>query len=225
MKNRNIQSIIDYCDGLTSNGAELSVTWNGGGDDGYFDVLLDGKPLDCDPELKEAIIDLIDDHLDYGSFAGDFSTEGSVVYHRGTKSFTGIDAYSDTDYTTKDCKIEFSVPEALWFDSIELELEVDRDMVQVNLRFIILNGPVVEMHEEWTSRIRELVEEQLNREIEDIENFASIMDSYRIERKNLTGDGLHLQYTIGELGYSYDNEDDKEIEIVLTDKLYEHDKA
>ncbi len=33
--------MIARCDELTEKGAELSITWDGGSDSGYFDMILD----------------------------------------------------------------------------------------------------------------------------------------------------------------------------------------
>jgi uncharacterized protein involved in tellurium resistance len=69
---------------LLSEGAkEIRVTWEGGNDEGSFSLYVDDKDIDIDWNKKDGSYDLIDyigDEIGYGSFAGDFNTNGEVVY-------------------------------------------------------------------------------------------------------------------------------------------------
>jgi hypothetical protein len=89
-------TMIELCDELTKDGKDLLIKWNGGNDDGYFEILLDGNQLDDEIDF-ESIENYVSNSLGYGSFAGDFSTNGELIYHRETKSFDGVDNYSTAE--------------------------------------------------------------------------------------------------------------------------------
>src|SRR5258708_21837055 len=66
MTNEENQLITNYCDQLTSTGKELSVTWNGGGDEGLVEIILDDDIIERDASIESLIEECVLEYLGYG---------------------------------------------------------------------------------------------------------------------------------------------------------------
>jgi hypothetical protein len=209
-------TMIEVCDELTKNGKSLIITWDGGNDDGWFEILLDGKligdEIDFDP-----IEAYITDQLGYGSFNGDYSTTGELIYNRETKSFEGIDTYSTSESDNYLCKIKVIVPDDIWFDQLDINIEMqdDDDEPNVASSFIISNGPRIDLHTEIENKIGKNIKKQVMKIQEGIRNFNSLYENVSIANREFSKRKDKLFFIIKKVGYSYDGCQDNNIQIQL----------
>lgn len=147
-----------YLDKLVKNGAkEIKVTWEGGNDDGCYNLFVDRDDIDFYDSKRNAeareLIDLIANKVGYGSFAGDFTASGELVYDVSTSDFVGEDSYEESvDYKYKFKEpLKVVIPKNLWFDIIDIEINGDPEDLEVAVQLSIMNGPVVTEHTEFES--------------------------------------------------------------------------
>ena len=163
------QTLKQWLDDLESKGHEVKVTWEGGNDDGSFNAYVDDKEIDTDGKTYGAIlIDIVADAIAYGSFAGDYSTNGELFYSKGELS--GTDNYSCSESACLELEqkdhIKISIPEYLWFDTINISTEGyhEDEGISVSVEFNITNGPVVDEHnsleEELSEKLRKTISYQ-----------------------------------------------------------------
>ena len=114
-------TLLEWCDKQDAEDKELSIGWEGGGDNGFAFFKLDGESIDN--EYTEILLDHIYNELDYGSWAGEFSASGEAVYSSTTKCFEGIDYCSNDNYIQYDCKIKIKIPKEFSFEEIVFESE------------------------------------------------------------------------------------------------------
>lgn len=129
----------EWADRLTAEGKELKMTWDGGGDSGWVDFLIDDESVTGeDAENAELLREYCYNVLDYGSWAGEFSASGECIYDPETGAFEGIDYYSEDDDVPCNVPIEVSIPADIWFDTMEATVQ-DMEM-EVEVDFVIKNG-------------------------------------------------------------------------------------
>jgi hypothetical protein len=198
-------TMIELCDELTKDGKNLVITWNGGNDDGYFEILLDGNQLNDEIDFNP-IEDYISNNLGYGSFAGDFSTTGELLYDRETKSFDGVDNYSTAESENYLCAIKVIVPDDIWFDQLDIYIEMENDEEEPNVApaFIIANGPRIDQHTEIESKIGETIKKQVMEVQEGISNFNSLYENITIAHREFSKRNHKLVFVIKKIEYSYD---------------------
>ena len=175
--------------------------------------------------MEKDIVELVDKYLGYGSFDGNFSTDGTVVYHRESKCFTGQDTCFETDYQLCNCAIEFSIPKDVWFDTLLIQVESDdfdsRMMITITLS--VHNGPYPEHFDALKSQLEPLLEQKFTQAVDHIDNFAGVWHNYTFPRKNsLDKDGM-LLFQINELDHYIDINQVKDICISLQDSPPEED--
>jgi hypothetical protein len=210
--------LIKWCDQQVKEGKELKIHWEGGGDSGWLYFTIDGETIsdksDCPREVEE-LIELMDDSLDYGSWAGEFSASGEAIYDEKTKSFEGTDYYGEDDTHYQECDIEIKVPKHLWFDAIEYNIE--DESINVDVAFIIRNGFLTEEHDKIADEIKEIINIGANETINDylqLENaleFRSIWQNDRIDRSSFKEEGDNLVYSIQEIHIGIHNTNDRGI--------------
>jgi hypothetical protein len=209
-------TMIELCDELTKDGKNLVISWNGGNDEGYFEMLLDGNRLDDEIDI-EPIEDYISKNLGYGSFAGDFSTTGELVYDRETKSFDGTDNYSTAESNNCECAIKVTVPGDIWFDQLEIYIEMENDDEEPNIAsaFIIANGPRIDQHTEIENIIAETIKKQVMEVQECISDFNSLYENITIAHREFRKRNDKLVFVIQKIEYSYDSYQENIIHIQL----------
>lgn len=219
MYKHDYKAMIAYCDEATKNGEKLSVTWDGGGDSGWFEMIQDGKKIDDPSGFLYAMYDYIAEYMGYGSFAGDYSTSGELVYDRKSKSFEGIDYYSDTSTDTHTCAIEIRIPNKVWFDRLELRIDAEGGIVEkdTSAQLIVLNGPHIHEHDYWEGEINYIVQEGIREASEEIEDICDINERITIEYDAFIPEGNELVFTVEQFQYSYNRNDERELTIYLTD--------
>jgi hypothetical protein len=217
------QKAKKYLTKLLSEGAkEIRITWEGGNDEGSFSLYVDGKDTDIDWNKKDGTYDLVDyigDEIGYGSFAGDFNTNGEVVYDVEEEAFIGNDSYEETqEFTYKFRKpLILTIPKDLWFDTVEVNVSGYEDDIDISVRLSITNGPVVQEHIDFESNSATAVEEVAKQLFDDVDEVRDLWISEPpIKREDLSVDKEGNPYhALTELIYSKYVEEDKEINIQL----------
>jgi hypothetical protein len=207
-----MKDLKERLDELVKEGNEIRVTWDGGNDSGTITVYVGDKELDYGDSLESEISGVIDDALDYGSWAGDFSAHGEVLYDSEQGAFVGEGEEITSDYTSTDCEIEVKVPKALNFDSITIEST--SDYTSITCRFNISNGPVFEEHIDLQREIEESIEHAVTSEISKLNcTVGSVYNDWVINRDEMKEVGDDLVYVIDSLGYEDKVSHSKEHEI------------
>jgi hypothetical protein len=215
--------LIKWCDQQVKEGKELKLHWEGGGDSGWVYFTIDDKQLsneaDSPKEVNE-LIELMYNHLDYGSWAGEFNASGEAVYDSEEKAFVGIDNYSEDDTYHQECEIKISVPKTLWFDFIEYNLEGEEP--SIDIAFIIRNGFLTDEHDETAKNIVSHLEQEISKEItkyqskyNDGQEYRNIWQNDRFPRSAFVEEGDDLVYTIEELNIGTYDTQEKEVYLEL----------
>ena len=173
-----IKDIITWCDKQVEEGKLLELCWEGGGDSGWVYFELDGE--NTDGEEISALVNMMYEELDYGSWAGEFSANGRAEYNTTTKCFDGIDYYSEDDWDTLTLAepIQVFIPKSLAFDSIAYQVTSSEDEeCSVDVSFNIINGFI-------TPELRELEKEMIEHvQLKITEAFDKIDVNYLNENK------------------------------------------
>lgn len=217
-------SITNWCDEQAEHG-KLTAGWDGGNDSGSYFIRLDGEELaylwsentDENPPPSQKLVNMLAAVSEYGSFAGDFSTDCELTYDPELKAFTGTDVYSETEDADKQGIITFKVRKDLWFDQVELTWNGNSDGPdECSADLTMLNGPEVSEHETEGKEIAN----QIHKQLEDFFDEKDNVDSYSewgkvISRSELVEEGDYLVGTITSIGYARYKNEDKEIYIQL----------
>lgn len=177
-KTISIQEIIAWCDKQVEDGKLLELCWDGGGDSGWAFFEIDGESAETEETI--ALVDMMYNELDYGSWAGEFTANGRAEYNTETKTFDGVDYYSEDEWETKTLEepIQLFIPKSLGFDSIEYQIGGSfEDDSTVDISFNIINGFI-------TPELR-LLEEEMSTHVKDVigEVFSKIDVNYFNEHK------------------------------------------
>lgn len=217
-KQISIKDVIAWCDKLTEEGKEIVLKWDGGGDSGWVYLEVDGEQS-SDMEA-EWLIDQMYAQLDYGSWAGEFSASGDAAYNAESKSFEGIDYYTETDSAAVAAEIEIRIPKRIYFDTLEIQTE-DQNC-ETSVEFSIRNGFDHPEAESFGKELAEKLSQQIydavfkNYSEDDIDSFWA---NYRMERNEFTEDGQDLVYMLTSAEFSLRTTEDKHVGIYLEDLL------
>ena len=180
-----------YLDLLLSVGAEeIKVTWEGGNDEGSFYVYIDGKDTDIDYTRKDGTYDLVDfiaDEIGYGSFAGDYNANGEVIYDVEQGAFIGEDdceMLQDYNYKFKK-PLVFPILKELWFDSVLVDISGYSEDMDISVRLSISNGPVFEEHMDFESNAVKVLEKEIYRLFDTIDEVRDVWYNQEFGRDNL----------------------------------------
>jgi len=215
------QSLIEWCDKQVAEGKKLEICWEGGGDSGWVYFQIDGKNIgdhDDSPEI-ETLINKMHDELDYGSWAGEFSANGSAVYDPESKAFVGTDSYSENESSEFKTDIKILIHKSLWFDSVSYSIEdedPDEQNIQTDFQFQIRNGFRTIEHDKVREQIIDVLvkeAERINDEYESVndEEFIGIWDHNEIQRSEFKVEGDYLVYDIHSISISIRSNIDKDI--------------
>ena len=209
-----------WADALVEQGIELKMTWDGGGDSGWVDFVVDKDDLtEEDNEMIDILRSYCDEELDYGSWAGEFSASGEAIYNSETKCFEGTDYYSEDDSISVDCDIEVKVPKDLWFDSIEIMIE--DEAVHVTSDIIVNNGFKIDGHNEAEEEINESVSDQVDDIIKSkcTHEYRSMWEEITLNRSDFVIEGDYAVAHINKISIGIYNSDEKEISINLNPEI------
>jgi hypothetical protein len=218
------QSLRQWLDDLESKGHEVKVRWEGGNDDGSFWASIDDVDIPTDnSNMGGVLIDVVADHIGYGSFAGDYSTNGELVYADG--EFSGADYYSASDSDSmsleRDQVIEVQIPEYLWFDSISIDTSgyLEEEDVNVNVSFNISNGPVVDEHVTLEEELSEVIRSLIVKRLDSLErsDITQVYNEWLFPfDEGVLSNGKRI-FFIDCIEFSYESGEDKQICIEITD--------
>lgn len=220
--------LIKWCDEQVAQGKELGIKWEGGGDSGWAYFTIDGDQVSDSEENGEIrqLTDLMYDELDYGSWAGEFSANGEAIYNTAEKAFVGTDYYSEEDTYNFDYPIKITVPESLWFDGLEYNMEGEEPHIDV--AFTVKNGFLTDEHTKIAEQVKEQLKEQVEKAIRaynQLENATEYHNIWQSEVLNRTDFKLvddKLVITIEELGIGTCATDEKGIYLELTTREDEY---
>jgi hypothetical protein len=214
-----IQEIIDWCDKQTAEGKEITLCWEGGGDSGWVYFEIDGTQ--AEGEEIEALVDMMYNELDYGSWAGEFSANGTATYDPATKCFEGIDYYSEDDWTntTFEEPFAFYIPGTYGFDSIEYNIEGNyEDDFRVEVTFNITNGFITPELQELESEMSEAIKEKLTEELKDKD--VNYFGTHKLaERHEMNTEKSSVIFQFDTIEYSVYQTEEKGITIDLKERL------
>lgn len=214
------QELIDYLDALVKEGKEVKLCWEGGGDSGWVWFEIDGDKVSERGNDKkiEALVDYMYDHLDYGSWAGEFSANGEASYNTEDKSFTGTDFYSEDHTLQHPSDIQIRIPKSLWFDRLEIQIQGEEP--DVDAVFHIKNGFLTNEHHDYISNfIKHLgkeIEEVINdfNKTQDLE-YRSIWEHYELNHSEFKEEEDYMVYNIESVGIGTYDTDEKSIYLNL----------
>jgi hypothetical protein len=214
--------IINWCDKQVAEGKEITLCWEGGGDSGWVYFKIDG--VQAEGEEIEALVDMMYNELDYGSWAGEFSANGTADYDPTTKCFEGVDYYSEDDWTdtTFEEPFAFYIPSTYGFDSIEYNIEGSfEDDFRVEITFNIVNGFITPELRELEDEISKAVKEKI---ISELSEFKEIDVNYfgtheLAERHEMKIEKENVIFEIPTIHYSVYNTEEKGVTIDLKERL------
>lgn len=205
-KELTIEDIIKWCDEQTEQGLDLKLCWEGGGDSGWCWFELDGKQ--CSQPEAEWLIEKMYDVLDYGTWAGEFSTNGEAEYNPETKEFDGTDYYSIEDTFIHKCKKPFAIkiPKTIYFDILYMECEGED--YEFNINASVTNGFFTKEAETYFNKL----ESELNtwssdviaeivQDLDDDSEVTGAYQHYDLERTDFEEEGDFLVYTFDKFEY------------------------
>lgn len=211
----------EWADRLTAEGKELKMHWDGGGDSGWVEFLIDDEePKEGeDAENAELLREMCYSELDYGSWAGEFQASGDAIYDPEIGAFEGTDYYSEDDQALCTIPITVIVPSNIWFD--ELHITVQDEEIRVEADFVIKNGFDFPLKEEITKELEQDLNDKFDATVEEFlkhntEEFRSMWEEIKIPFSNFKdmGDGTR-QAVIESFNVGIFREDPKEISISL----------
>lgn len=232
--------IIAWCDEQVKDGSILTIEWDGGNDSGSFYLRINDADVNNkydDPEdIPNLILEKADDILEYGSFAGDFNTQGTLTYDPKTKRFSGTDHYSESEGATlggehadesEKIEIIIKVPKDLWFDVCHIECAIGDSLTafeEFNAQLQVLQGPVTDKHKSWVKDLEGKLFRQIEKIMSGVEQDIEYShNDWIISRGDFKEEGKYLVYKIDEFHYSYYNNTDKEVEIAFKDEDYDEE--
>lgn len=233
------KAIIKWCDNKHLKNQQVSLHWEGGNDSGWCWIEVNGKQVDLKGGIPERLVNMMYEHLDYGSWAGEFNTHGEAVYNPDKKAFVGTDYYSSSDQILVDAHIPIRIPSAVWFDTINIDIEADSDShtPQVMIDFRIRNGFKTSAHDNMVEQLRNELPEKFAEAIQagcievetaDIE-YAGMyfFETYRRDQFNtITENGVEmLEYKIDSISLSVNNCDPKGVYLELQEDTEEQPDA
>ena len=215
--------IVQWCKDLHEAGNELTMKWEGGGDSGWVYFEIDGDTTDN--EYTRALVDQMDQTLDYGSWAGEFNASGSATYNPETNSFEGTDFYGEDESEVLDVDITIRIPKKFWFTTFHVEIERNYDdITNVSTSFLVKNGFLSQEHTDFCTNLEEVLKDDFgdlfdNYESTDGYKFRSSTDSWILERSEATEDGDELVFKITKVDIGVMTEEDKPVVLELNEDL------
>ena len=213
MKDKQL-SLRQRLDAIASEGKEIKVTWEGGNDSGGYNLFIDGVEVYYgDAVYDEIVEDIISDAVDYGSWAGDYSADGSVHYDADQGAFIGEGKETESESATlEDISIEIRIPKALNFDAFEIITQGTHcwEELSIDCKFVISNGPVFPEHGEVEDNMNYYVMESVTHILETDEackdeEIGWVSNDWYISIGEFKEDGDELVHVIDNIDYSYNN--------------------
>ena len=217
------KSVLGWLNQLVIEKKKLSIGWEGGGDSGWLFFNVDEKQVEN--EYTEALIDYMYETLNYGSWAGEFSANGTAIYDVKTRTFEGTDYYGEDGNDVLDVNVIINVPKKLWFDTLHVETESYYDETpKVDVRFIVKNGFLLQEHSDICTNLEEVLKDEFeayfnNYESTEAHEFRGCTDSWILERKDAVEEDDMLVFKIEKLDIQTIDRNDRTIVLELTDEI------
>lgn len=232
--------IIAWCDEQVKDGSVLTIEWDGGNDSGSFYLKVNDADINTnwgDPEdIPNLILEKADEILEYGSFAGDYNTQGTLTYDPETKTFTGVDNYSESEVNTlgsdlgdpeDKVEIKIKVPKDLWFDKAHINCVINdslSEFEEFTAQLQVLQGPLTASHTQWAKSLQHSLFKQIQEVMKGVDDDLEYsQNEWVIDRGDFVEEGNFLVYTITEFTYSYYVTTSKDIEVRFKDDEDEED--
>jgi len=205
----------DYYSALHIAGHKIQLEWNGGGDSGEVWININEKRIDIpwdsskqnfQEKIHHHVIDSMYDHLDYGSWAGEFSSCGTAdfVHDDDFIGFRGTDYYSEEEGHTGVINLGIRIPaawlteemETVWVD-ISDGYDGSPPMVSLYATRKAYGGHV-EFPEEFKKDVEALentISESVNNEM-SVWNASNVYENEGITIKDHTEDVVIMLETI-----------------------------
>lgn len=214
---------LAYCRELTRNGEKLTFTWDGGNDEGYIRLFVNDQPLDESDDATYRLLIYLEQSLGYGSFAGNFHTEGKCEFDREDGWFTGTGTYSEDKEELDLCDFKLQVPSDFWFDELNISIRGEYDCSPtVALEFEILNGPIHNRCDQLEKDLQAQLEKDLDKFVSEFDEYVSLWHDMQISiNEFIEKEGL-LTYTITEMPYNYE---DCTEDLIMIDFSEDYDEA
>lgn len=217
----------EWADRLTAEGKELKMTWDGGGDSGWVDFVIDdaAAETDEDKEYAELLRDMCYEELDYGSWAGEFSASGECVYNPTEGAFVGTDHYSEDDTTNVQCELTIEIPADVWFDSVEIMIQDEE--VEVSVDLVVRNGFKTQSHDDVQktleasikAQVHEIIDEYINNNTTG-QDFRSMWEEINLSKSDFILDGNVMKAALTEISLGTWESEEKDIVINLDNEDY-----
>jgi hypothetical protein len=214
------QTLLSWCDQQVKDGKELKLVWDGGNDSGWVHFELDGK--DLENEYTAVLVNYMYDHLDYGSWAGDFSAVGDAIYNVEEQAFVGTDYYSESQSMGYDVNIPIPVPKDLWFDQLNVHIEVNNDETpECEVKFAVKNGFLTQEHTTLEKQLNEYLVQSMVEAITKFEDqeelfIESIWDDVTLDKADFVEESVDSKIAyIKELEFRYPDIEEKQIYLNL----------
>ena len=226
----NVEKVIEWCDKQVAEGKEIVLKWDGGNDSGWLTVEVDGTDMSYREGCEEVnwLIDYLNDVLDYGSWAGDFSANGEAPYDPKTKSFEGIDSFGTEEGSNVvlQTPITFEIPDYFAFDMIEVHTEGETFHVDIALNG--RNRLEDPEEDEYFKAVSEKLKEDMNKAFDNNADasqleIASTWNDYNFDKAEMEHiDGKYI-CKIDKIYFNYYESEDRNIYISLKDMLEEQE--
>lgn len=217
-------SLIEWCDQQVKEGKELKIKWEGGGDSGWTYFQIDGEEVTN--EYTEALVNLMYNQLDYGSWAGEFSANGEAVYNPENKCFEGDDHYSEDTSIAWELGAIIRIPKSIWFDTVVIEVD-GYDNASSHIDITVRNGFVTEEHTNLQKQLEEYLDSMLEQATESFSkshDLRSVWMSMAINGSDFKEDGEDLIFQIENVDLGSYESTDKEIILELEETTMPNEK-
>ena len=149
---------------------EVTGEWDGGNDSGSWQIKGDGEEIST---YENYLDTLIDNQLDYGSWAGNFSSTGTITYDKTTGVITlqGDEYNSEDKELIKTVELELFIPDTILQTVDEIEIYADDDD-ESKVTYFVDTGAVLDIHKTHAEELsKELTTKTNDIEKEEEEDF------------------------------------------------------
>ena len=219
------KSILTWLDEQANNGNTLAIKWEGGGDSGWAYFEVDGEQTDN--EYTEALIGYMYEHLNYGSWAGEFNASGTAIYNPETKAFEGTDYYGEDSHAQIEANFEIRIPKDYWFTTFHVEVECyHEEPCNVAASFSVKNGFLTDKHSDFCSNLQEELRDYFNdlfssQELADNYEFRGCTDSWVFKKSEATEENDMLVFGIKLVEIQTTDSSERDIVLEITEEMAE----
>lgn len=129
-------------------------TFDGGNDSGWVEITTEND------SLNETLVQEVHDVLGYGSWAGNFSANGTIRYKDGDIFIEGAEYNSDMAETVATKKLKIKMPDDAFIDSYNLYIaSYEEPMTRVNIKNGFKTDKAYKFERELEQDIKLLTEE------------------------------------------------------------------